>query len=135
MQGKAVKDYKVGKGKPPKEHQFKPGQSGNPAGKIKGTRDHKTIFNDMVNKLGGDIEGVTATNFEIITHTWIEKAKEGQDKAVVDVLDRTMDKAKQPIGVQDDNITDDDIKDIMDDYNVNDRVNKKLQEDQVADTE
>jgi hypothetical protein len=26
------KDYKVGKGKPPKEHQFKKGQSGNPKG-------------------------------------------------------------------------------------------------------
>lgn len=26
------RDYEVGKGKPPKAHQFKPGQSGNPAG-------------------------------------------------------------------------------------------------------
>ena len=25
-------DYRVGPGRPPKEHQFKPGQSGNPAG-------------------------------------------------------------------------------------------------------
>ncbi len=25
-------DYEVGRGKPPKEHQFKPGQSGSPAG-------------------------------------------------------------------------------------------------------
>ncbi len=25
-------EYEVGRGKPPKEHQFKPGQSGNPAG-------------------------------------------------------------------------------------------------------
>lgn len=31
------RDYKVGKGKPPKASQFKPGQSGNPAG----ARSHK----------------------------------------------------------------------------------------------
>ncbi|MEO0398435.1 MAG: DUF5681 domain-containing protein [Pseudomonadota bacterium] len=28
-------DYKVGRGKPPKEHQYKPGQSGNPKGRPK----------------------------------------------------------------------------------------------------
>jgi len=31
-QGKAEPEYKVGPGRPPKEYQFKPGQSGNPKG-------------------------------------------------------------------------------------------------------
>jgi Tfp pilus assembly protein PilX len=31
-------DYKVGKGKPPKEHQFQRGQSGNPKGKTAATK-------------------------------------------------------------------------------------------------
>jgi hypothetical protein len=30
--GPSDQDYRVGPGRPPKEHQFKPGQSGNPAG-------------------------------------------------------------------------------------------------------
>lgn len=30
-----VEEYKVGPGRPPKEHQFKPGQSGNPNGRPK----------------------------------------------------------------------------------------------------
>lgn len=36
--------YEVGKGKPPVNTQFKPGQSGNPAGKKKGRRNFNTIF-------------------------------------------------------------------------------------------
>lgn len=35
-------DYEVGYGKPPKEHQFKPGRSGNPKGREKGSRGLKT---------------------------------------------------------------------------------------------
>lgn len=35
-------DYEVGYGKPPKEHQFVPGQSGNLAGRKKGSRGLKT---------------------------------------------------------------------------------------------
>ena len=38
----AAGDYKVGYGRPPKEHQFKPGKSGNPAGREKGSRGLKT---------------------------------------------------------------------------------------------
>lgn len=35
-------DYEVGYGKPPKQHQFKPGQSGNPKGRERGSRGLKT---------------------------------------------------------------------------------------------
>jgi hypothetical protein len=42
-------DDKTGYGKPPKHTQFKPGQSGNPAGRPKGTKNLKT---DLEEELG-----------------------------------------------------------------------------------
>lgn len=39
----------VGPGKPPKEHQFKPGQSGNPDGKPKGTVHLSTHIQNALN--------------------------------------------------------------------------------------
>ncbi len=41
-------DYKVGKGKPPKEHQFKPGQSGCPTGRPKKV----VAYEDLVRRVG-----------------------------------------------------------------------------------
>ncbi len=40
--------YEVGYGRPPKRNQFKPGQSGNPRGRPKGTKNLKT---DLVEEL------------------------------------------------------------------------------------
>lgn len=45
-------DDKVGYGKPPKEHRFKPGQSGNPKGRKKASRGLKT---DLQAELDGTI--------------------------------------------------------------------------------
>jgi len=42
-------DYEVGYGKPPKHTRFKPGQSGNPRGRAKGTKNLKT---DLMEELG-----------------------------------------------------------------------------------
>ncbi len=43
------RDYQIGYGKPPRGTQFKPGQSGNPRGRPKGTRGLKT---DLERELG-----------------------------------------------------------------------------------
>lgn len=42
-------DYEVGYGRPPKHTQFKPGQSGNPRGRPKGTKNLKA---DLMEELG-----------------------------------------------------------------------------------
>lgn len=41
-------DYDVGRGRPPREYQFKPGQSGNPGGRRKGSTSLKTIVKSVM---------------------------------------------------------------------------------------
>ena len=42
------KSYEVGKGKPPKKHQFKPGQSGNPKGRPTGSKNVHQILTKIL---------------------------------------------------------------------------------------
>ena len=42
------KDYKVGYGKPPKKHRFKKGQSGNPKGRPKGSKNMATLCSELL---------------------------------------------------------------------------------------
>ncbi len=48
--GKAKGDYVVGHGKPPKEHQFKPGQSGNRKGRPKGSKNMRSIIRSIMDR-------------------------------------------------------------------------------------
>ena len=43
-------DYEVGRGRPPKEYRFKPGQSGNPKGRPKRRRNMKTEIKEAIDK-------------------------------------------------------------------------------------
>ncbi|MGX9393845.1 DUF5681 domain-containing protein [Nitrobacteraceae bacterium UC4446_H13] len=43
-------DYKVGYGRPPRQSQFKPGESGNPRGRPKGVRSEDDILAKLLNK-------------------------------------------------------------------------------------
>lgn len=42
-------EYEVGFGKPPKATRFKKGQSGNPKGRPKGSRNYSTLVEEMLN--------------------------------------------------------------------------------------
>jgi hypothetical protein len=43
---KPIANYNVGYGRPPRQHQFKAGQSGNPSGRPKGVRSFKSDLRD-----------------------------------------------------------------------------------------
>jgi len=44
------KDYEIGYGKPPKEKQFKEGQSGNSKGRSKGSKNVYTLLEEILNQ-------------------------------------------------------------------------------------
>lgn len=76
--------YKVGYGKPPKEHQFKRGQSGNPAGRKKGTRGLKTDLSAELNThmtIRINNEPVNGTRQRLILRALTSRAATGDVRA------------------------------------------------------
>ncbi len=85
----AAADYPIGYKKPPKATQFKPGQSGNPRGRVKGSRNTRSIFEEESQKLVPVTEnGKTQklTKRELVLKTIINKAARGDEKAQVKFL-------------------------------------------------
>ncbi len=79
------KEYDVGYGKPPKASQFKKGESGNPAGRKKGSRSHSEIIAKAMNEtvtvtVGGRKRKMTM--MEVAFSQQTKKAAEGDRHAI-----------------------------------------------------
>lgn len=81
----------VGYGRPPKHSQFKPGQSGNPKGRPKGSKSQKTIIQDTLNEKIAYLEGGqrrSASRRELLIYKLVEKALKGDARATAVLLDK-----------------------------------------------
>ena len=68
--------------------QFKPGISGNPAGRPKGAKNFSAILRRFLD-VEIEFEDETVTIQEKIVMVWIKKAMEGDLKAIEMIMDRT----------------------------------------------
>lgn len=77
----------VGYKQPPREHQFKPGISGNPSGKRKGTKNCATILEELMNRkvrVRGGSQAITLK--EAIYERYGEDALKGNLKSLIFML-------------------------------------------------
>src|SRR4051794_26225449 len=87
----APTDYSVGRGKPPAHSRFKPGQSGNPGGRKRGTLNMKTVLEEV---LLAEIEmrengrKRTVSLLEALIKRSVQEGLNGDLRAIKDLLDR-----------------------------------------------
>lgn len=101
----AADEFTVGYQRPPRSGDFKPGQSGNPNGRPKGTRNTKQIIEEVLDRdtcIPGLIDPETGTPLSkhaamIVAQT--RKAEAGDTGAFNAVLDRLDGKATQAVEV------------------------------------
>ena len=88
----AGSDYTVGYGKPPQEHRFKPGQSGNPNGRPRGAKSVDQVFREVVDQqVDIKVRGATrrVSIFEAVFHKTAEAALQGNLRAMQILLDHS----------------------------------------------
>ena len=80
----------VGYGRPPAEHQFRPGQSGNPSGRPKGARGFKSDLRDELGELisisDDDNKTVEVTKQRAIVKTLLRMAIGGDPRAIATIV-------------------------------------------------
>ena len=79
-------DDKVGYGRPPKARRFKPGRSGNPAGRAKKTRSASEAFDRISRKKITTADGRKVLVTEAIVISQAQKALKGDTRAAQLVL-------------------------------------------------
>lgn len=80
------RDYKVGRGRPPRGSQFKKGQSGNPKGRPKGSRNVATILTRVLDGSRVMPDGKRVTIREMVLMKQVSKAAEGSLSHAIWVL-------------------------------------------------
>jgi len=88
---KRTKDSGVGYGKPPRQHQFKPGQTGNPKGRPKGAKNESTILREIFerkidNRSGGRVRKITILEGILLRIT--DDSLKGNTKSAAFLLNR-----------------------------------------------
>lgn len=83
---------------PPEEHKFQPGESGNPEGRPKGSRNMSTILKELLDE-DVDVEGDKMPFRNAIVKKLIKKANAGNLRAIQEIFDRTEGKSKQEIQI------------------------------------
>lgn len=81
--------YGVGYARPPKEHQFRPGQSGNPSGRPKSVRSFKSDLRDELGELVSVSDGnntVEVTKQRAIIKTMLRLAIDGDLRAIATIF-------------------------------------------------
>ena len=79
----------VGYGRPPKEHQFKPGRSGNPSGRPKGVRNFRSDLRDELAELVSIKDGnktIEVTRQRAVIKALVSAALDGDLRAANTVL-------------------------------------------------
>jgi hypothetical protein len=82
-------DYKVGYGKPPVATRFKPGQSGNPAGKKKKPKPQtslKPVLKEVLEE-PVTLNGRKYTPMEVVIRTLMNKAMKGDMRAIKTIVE------------------------------------------------
>lgn len=84
-------DYEVGRGKPPRSSRFKPGQSGNPGGRKKGSLNLKTVLSAVMESEiditeNGHCHKVPVLKAVVLKQ--VQAALQGQLRAIDSLLDR-----------------------------------------------
>lgn len=87
----ATSDEPVGYGQPPRAHQFKPGQSGNPKGRPKGAKNEATILHDLLYRKipireAGKTRKITVLEAMLLRFT--EDSLKGNTKSAAFLLNR-----------------------------------------------
>ena len=84
-------DHEVGYGKPPKHTQFKKGQSGNPKGRPKGSRnfstDAKEMLNEPVRLTKGGKPKTVSTQRAALAQLRVKGLVRGEDRSLDKIID------------------------------------------------
>ena len=113
------KDAKVGYRKPPESTRFKPGQSGNPNGRPKGVQNFET---DLQQTLRAPVEIKNANGTRTITvqqaalHTLAAKAREGDTRAIQQLINLILRSPKDNKSEAPAIVLDNDDRAILDEY-------------------
>lgn len=80
------KEYEVGYGKPPKQHRFQKGKSGNPKGRAKGRKNLRAHFYDVLSKfvhITIDGRKIRVSARQAIAYLVLKSAMSGEQRSIL----------------------------------------------------